>query len=143
MAQLNPAQQTEATPVRRRHWRLNAALLPALLIAALPKCPLCLLAYAGVVGSLGLDPILYRAWLLPLTLAFAAAALIMLAYRAPRRRGYGPLLLGAAAVAMIVAGKFLLDFLPLLVAGMLLLLAASVWNSWPKKEKAARAGCRC
>ena len=130
-------------PMRRRHWRLNVALLPALLAAALPKCPLCLLAYAGVAGSVGLDPILYRAWLLPLTLTFAAVALMMLAYRAPRRRGYRPLLLGAVAVAMIVAGKFILDFLPLLVAGMVLLLAASVWNSWPKKEKAARAGCHC
>lgn len=130
-------------PTRRRHWRLNVALLPALLIAALPKCPLCLLAYAGVVGSIGLDPILYRAWLLPLTLVFAAAALMMLAYRAPRRHGYRPLLLGVVAVAMIVAGKFILDFLPLLVVGMVLLLAASVWNSWPQKEKAARAGCHC
>src|SRR5689334_10059242 len=98
MAQLNPAKDDEAMPTRRRHWRLNVALLPALLIAALPKCPLCLLAYAGVVGSIGLDPILYRAWLLPLTLVFAAAALMMLAYRAPRRHGYRPLLLGVVAV---------------------------------------------
>lgn len=142
MAQLNPARQPDAIPIRR-HWRLNLALVPALLIAALPKCPLCLLAYAGVLGSLGLDPILYRAWLLPVTLAFAAAALVMLAYGAPRRRGYRPLLLGALAVAMIVAGKFSFESVPLLVAGMALLLAASVWNSWPKKEKAAQPGCHC
>jgi hypothetical protein len=143
MTQVNPAQHSEAMPMRRRRWRLNIALLPALLIAALPKCPLCLLAYAGVVGSVGLDPILYRAWLLPLTLMFAATALIMLAYRAPRRHGYRPLLLGVAAVAMIIAGKFILDFLPLLVVGMVLLLVASVWNSWPQKEKTANDSCHC
>ena len=101
------------------------------------------MAYAGVLGSLGFDPILYRVWLLPVTLAFAATALMMLAYRAPRRQGYRPLLLGVVAVAMIVTGKFILDFLPLLVAGMVLLLAASVWNSWPKKEQAAHVGCHC
>ncbi|MFL6214783.1 MAG: hypothetical protein ACJ74J_12935 [Blastocatellia bacterium] len=143
MAQLNPARHPEAIPLRRRPWRLNVALVPTLLLAALPKCPLCLVAYAGVLGSLGFDPILYRAWLLPVTLAFAATALMMLAYRAPRRQGYRPLLLGVVAVAMIVAGKFILDFLPLLVAGMVVLLAASVWNSWPKKEQAAQVGCHC
>ena len=127
----------------RRQWRLSVTLVPALLIAALPKCPLCLLAYAGVLSTLGLDPILYRAWLLPLTLAFSAVALAMMAFRARRRRGYKPLLAGLAAVAMIVAGKFVCDYTPLLVAGMALLPAASAWNSWPKKEKAEQVGCHC
>jgi mercuric ion transport protein len=143
MAQLNPARDSEAMPIPRRQWRLNVALVPALLIAALPKCPLCLLAYAGVLGSLGLDPILYRAWLLPTTLAFAAAALAMLWYRAPRRRGYRPLMLGVAAVTIIITGKFIFDLVPLLIVGMVLLLVASVWNSYPKKEQAAHAGCHC
>jgi hypothetical protein len=143
MAQLNPAQDRQAMPIRRRQWRLNVALVPALLVAALPKCPLCLLAYAGVLGSLGLDPILYREWLLPTTLVFAAAALAMLAYRAPRRRGYRPLMLGVAAVTMIVTGKFIFDLVALLAAGMVVLLVASVWNSYPKKETATHAGCHC
>lgn len=126
-----------------RRWRLNLLLVPALIMAALPKCPLCLLAYAGVLGTLGFDPLVYRAWFLPLTLALSTATLAALLIRAQRRQGYGPFGVGLAAVILILAGKFYFDFTPLLYAGTGLLLAASVWNSWPKKAKALPVSCHC
>lgn len=138
---LDTVRQLEERTARQRPWWLNVTLLPALLVAALPKCPLCLVAYAGVLGTLGLDPFLYRTWLMPVTLVFSAATLAVLAFRAPCRRGYRPFVVGSVAVALIVAGKFVFDNTPLLVAGMALLLAASVWNAWPKKEKAAYCHC--
>jgi hypothetical protein len=67
----------------------------------------------------------------------------MLALRAQRRHGYGPFFVGLAAVSLILAGKFYFDYLPLLYAGMVLLLAASIWNSRPKKEKSLQVGCHC
>lgn len=141
MVQTETGPGCEGVAVRGRSWRLNLALAPALIMAALPKCPFCLLAYAGVLGTLGLDPLLYRAWFLPLALAFSTATLVVLALRAQRRHGYGPFFVGFTAVIIILAGKFYFDFMPMLYTGMFLLLAASIWNSWPKKEKAAQVDC--
>ena len=143
MAQTETDQPREGVAVSGRSWRLNLALVPALIMAALPKCPLCLLAYAGVLGTLGLDPWLYRAWFLPLTLAFSTATLVVLAFRAQRRHGYGPFFVGFTAVTVILASKFYFDSMPMLYFGIVLLLAASIWNSWPKKEKPLQLSCHC
>ena len=143
MAQTETGQPREIVAVSGRSWRLNLALVPALIMAALPKCPLCLLAYAGVLGTLGLDPRLYRAWFLPLTLAFSTATLVVLAFRAQRRHGYGPFVVGFTAVSIILASKFYFDSMPLLYTGIVLLLAASIWNSWPKKAKPLPVSCHC
>ncbi|MGB7924804.1 MAG: hypothetical protein WCF57_16295 [Pyrinomonadaceae bacterium] len=126
-----------------RGWRLNLALVPALVMAVLPKCPFCLLAYAGVLGTLGFDPVLYRSWLLPLTAIFSGTAVGMLAYRARRRRGYGPFFLGLLAVSIILTGKFHFDYMPATYLGVGLLLSASVWNSWPKRDVPESARCHC
>jgi len=143
MGRINTDQQVAAPAANWRSVRLNLALVPALIMAALPKCPLCLLAYAGVLGTLGLDPLLYRAWFLPLTLAFSTATLAVLIFRAPRRQGYGPFAAGLAAVVIILASKFYFNYTLLMYAGMVLLLAASIWNSWPKKEKVLPVSCHC
>jgi mercuric ion transport protein len=61
-----------------------------------------------------------------------------LAYKARQRRGYAPFALGIAGAITIVVGKFYLDndFLNkdfIGYAGIFLLIAASVWNVWPRK----------
>jgi hypothetical protein len=111
---------------------LGLAALPTLGVLLLPKCPLCAAAYLGAFGSLGAGAWLQASWGLPLTSACLLFALGVLGFRARRRRGYGPVLLGVVAAVVLLAGKFVLDSPPaVLAAGASLLIAASVWNTWP------------
>ena len=71
-------------------------------------------------------------YLLSVTLVFLAITLASLAYRAGRRRGYGPLLAGTAAAVVIVVGKFSLGWDSLVYFGIAALILASGWNVWPR-----------
>ncbi|UCE88597.1 MAG: hypothetical protein JSW10_09680 [Pseudomonadota bacterium] len=123
-------------------WRSNLALLPAVGTALLPKlaCPACWPAYAGLLSSLGLGFVDYTPYLLPLTLVFLVIALGALGLRAHTRRGYGPLLLGLTASLPIVVGKFVYDSDAAMYTGLVLLVGASLWNTWPRRT-AAPSGC--
>jgi drug/metabolite transporter (DMT)-like permease len=77
---------------------------------------------------------------LPLTIFFLLVAVGMLGYKARHRRGYIPLFIGIAGAVAIVAGKFYLDEDYLSKAGISLLVAASVWNAWPRKGATGMAG---
>ncbi len=107
---------------------------PASIISFLPVglCPACWPAYAALFGSIGLGFLLQLRYLVPLTIVFLALAVAGLGYRARTRRGYGPLLLGITAAALIVAGKFFSSSDPILYVGIGFLLGASLWNAWPK-----------
>lgn len=74
-------------------------------------------------------------YVLPLTVMCLIVALVCLGFRARSRRGYGPLIIGTAASAMMIGGKFRFanDYVTFL--GIALLIAASVWNSWPHRRK--------
>jgi hypothetical protein len=113
----------------------TASLLPAVGTALMPKlvCPACWPAYTAVLSAMGFGFINYSPLLLPLTAIFLAVVLIMLAWRANKRRGYAPLVLGALASAVIIAGKFQLDSDAATYAGIALLISASVWNAWPRQ----------
>lgn len=117
------------------------AVLPTLGMVALPKltCPACWPAYTSLLSSMGLGFINFTPYLLPLTALFLLLSLITLAYRAPARRGYGPLLLGAAAGALILIGKFIYDSEAALYSGILLLIGASIWNAWPRRQRSCPA----
>ncbi len=115
------------------------ATLPGIGAAALPKltCPACWPAYSGLLSSMGLGFINYTPYLLPLTTAFLFLSLIALGWRASRRRGYGPLFVGIAASVMLLVGKFAFDSDAAMYAGMAVLVAASLWNAWPRARQAA------
>ena len=70
---------------------------------------------------------------MPLTIFFLLVAVGMLGYKARHRWGYIPLIIGMVGAIAIVAGKFYLDKDYLSKAGIFLLIAASVWNAWPRK----------
>jgi hypothetical protein len=80
--------------------------------------------------------LVYSKYLLPLVAVVLALSLGSLAFRARRRRGYRPLVLGLLAAAAILGGKFAWTSEWLLYSGITLLVAASVWNSWPHKTVA-------
>lgn len=136
-AALQRHMQSTPPPARRLQF---AALLPAIGAALLPKltCPVCWPAYAAVLSALGVSFVDYTPYLLPLTMAFLAITLAMLAWRP--RRGYAPLVLGVVASAVVLVGKFLFDSDVAVYSGVALLVGASMWNAWPKKSVLS---CEC
>lgn len=119
--------------------RGTVSLLPAIGTALMPKlvCPACWPAYAGLLGAFGLGFINYSPILLPLTAVFLAAVLATLAWRAGTRRGYAPLALGTVAALVVLFGKFQFDSDAATYAGISLLVGASLWNSWPRRNRSA------
>lgn len=116
-------------------WHAAGVWGPAVTIAFLPKlvCPACWPAYAAMVSSLGLSFLLQSDYLFALTLLALALVLGLLAWRAPARQGYGPLLLGLASSIVLVIGKFFYQNNIAAYMGAGLLLAACLWNSWPRQ----------
>ncbi|GAB4255083.1 MAG: hypothetical protein Kow00122_13320 [Thermoleophilia bacterium] len=60
-----------------------------------------------------------------------ALALAALGWRARRRRGYPPLVLGAVAAVLVFVGRFALTSDLVAYIGAALLVTASAWNAWP------------
>ena len=118
--------------------KLGLLTIPGVFVSLLPAlaCPLCWPAYAALLSSIGLAFLISSTYLLPLTGAFLAVALVGLGLQA-KRSGYGPLLLGIISVALIVSGKFILAASPLNYIGVGLLTAASAWALVPRRRAAA------
>lgn len=114
----------------------------SLFTVALPKllCPVCWPAYAGVISSLGLTSMLNTAWLIPLTIITLVLILGTLGFRAGTRRGFSPFILGMLGASVLLVGEFIMKVMPLMYTGGALLIAASIWNGWPRK-KDALSGC--
>lgn len=79
----------------------------------------------------------YVFWFTLLSLLFAVG---MLGYKAKKRHGYRPLVIGILAAILIVASKFYLGVDYIIYAGVFLLVAASVWNAWPQKGASGTTG---
>ena len=82
---------------------------------------------------MGLSFLMKTTYLPPLTAVLLMIAVASLVFRAGRRRGYGPFLLGLAAAALLLTGKFILESNPVMYASAGLLFAASLWNAWPRR----------
>lgn len=114
--------------------RLGAAAgLSALAAASLPvvSCPACWPAYAGLLSALGVSFVSYTPFVKPLVGVLLLVSLASLGYRARHRRGYGPLAAGAIGAMAIVVGEWGSS---VTYTGAGLLIAASVWNSWPLRR---------
>ncbi len=107
--------------------------LPSIGVSILPKlaCPACWPAYAGLLSSVGLGFLISTVYLVPLTVVFLVLALAALAFRANKRQGYGPFVLGLLAGTGVLLGKFVLEFIPIVYSAIGLLVIASLWNAWP------------
>lgn len=116
-------------------WSRIATTLPSL-VAVLPvlHCPACWPAYAGVLSALGLGFLWQAAYLLPITIILLTSAVFALAYKARSRHGYMPMILGLAAAVAVLGGKFWLQSDPVVYGSLSILVVASVWNAWPRKE---------
>ena len=114
-------------------WKRSFVAAPGVVLSLLPfgGCPACWPVYAGVLSTLGCGFLLSSAYLLPLTSLFLFFSVVVLAYRARSRRGYGPSVLGLIAAILILWGKFSLESNVVLYVGAGLLISSSLWNSWP------------
>jgi len=82
---------------------------------------------------MGLAFLMKTTYLLPLTAALLIVAVGSLAFRARRRRGYGPFVLGLVPALLLLTGKFLFQSNPAMYVSAGLLFAASIWNAWPRR----------
>lgn len=129
----------EATPrsgPARRPLGAHLPLLPAIALALLPKCPLCLGAYLGAVGCLGAVPWLSGGCGLLLEALVASLAVGAIAVRGARRGDSWAVLGGFTGCAVMLAGK-VADARSVAIAGALLLGAAAV-RSVARRDVPAR-----
>ena len=129
------------SPAEKVHGaKRNLVAVPGILLSILPfgGCPACWPIYGGVLSALGMGFLLSSRYLFPLTALFLFVALLVLGYRARTRHGYGPLALGLIATALILGGKFSFESNVLAYFGVALVVASSLWNSWPRRTTAAR-----
>lgn len=124
-----------------RSIRQHLLTVPGILLSVLPfgGCPACWPLYGGILSALGLTFLLSSRYLLPVTAAVLFVAVAALLYKARSRRGYGPFAVGLLAAGLILGGKFAWASNALAYVGVALLVAASVWNSWPRR--AACSNC--
>jgi len=126
--------------VTHRVWvrRTTVALTPSLIVMVLPKCPVCLLAYASI---LRVGPSIYAARLLSLTVILFIIPVGVLAFTAYRRNAYGLFVLGLIAALSFVYGKFYLANHAIEYLSVALLSGVALWSAWSRKEVAVRACC--
>src|SRR5260370_13448195 len=92
---------------------MNVFLSLTILGASIPlklACLDCWPAYAGLLSSVGLGFLISTVYLLPLTAASLLLAVAALAFRANKRRGYGPFAVGLVAGSGVLLGKIAWDF---------------------------------
>lgn len=133
------------TTPARGSWLRSLAAVPGMLAGFHPAaaCPACWPVYAGVLSAAGLGFLWEGPYLLLLTFGLLGATVGILAYGARRYRRYGPLLLGGAASVGLLLSKFLFDSPLAAYAATGLILAASVWNAWPRRFPVAScASCK-
>ena len=110
--------------------------IPASGLTALPLCPACYPAYAGILSALGLTALLDTTVQTVLTVLLLSVALGALLFRAKSRRGYGPFAMGASASAVLGFSKFVMGSDPITYAAVGVLVLAGLWNVWPRADAA-------
>jgi hypothetical protein len=108
----------------------SAATLPGAVVSLLPSftCPACLTAYTGILSFLGFTFLLGATVQIYLISFFFAIGLASMAWSTRTHRRAGPLVLTLAGSIAVVLGKIVSNLPPLVYAGIVLLLAAAVWN---------------
>jgi protein SCO1 len=125
LAQLVEAANASAPrpAARRRVSRALLSLLPPVLLALVPKCPLCWAAYLSVLGIAGLERLPYPAFAAPFLLSLVAVNVLAAFWRARAQRCYWPFLAclsGALLLAPLAFGQRWLGLAPAGVALSLL-----------------------
>lgn len=125
-------------PVHRRALR-SLALLPGAALALLPSatCPACIAAYAGVLSALGLGFLHDERVVAPLIGGFLVVGIASIAWATRSHQNLGPLGVTVVGSAGVVVSRLLWNVPAALYASIAVLIAASVWNLWLKRQRRA------
>jgi len=112
--------------------------LSALGVALLPKCPMCMMAYASFFGGLGVEGLpLGQAW--PVAVGLMGISLGLTGYRAWRRARLPRFAVAVLGAAVLVLGRWLDAPRAVAVVGFVLLGAGLLWTRWGLRRRAALA----
>lgn len=103
----------------------------SLVIAILPKCPLCLAALAGTLTLIGIDVsilVKHPNWIFQIAFGLLGCGMLVILLRARNSGIYGPLYSAVLGVAVLMCGKFFLDSAFLTFASLLPLVVAFYWS---------------
>lgn len=98
------------------------------------RVPRVLARLCGAASSLGLGFTLSAGFLVPVAVSLLVLSLFALGYRAEKRRGYGPLVLGIVGALGVLTGKLLLSSEVPSTIALAAIVAAGLWNSWPARS---------
>ncbi|MBK8656406.1 MAG: hypothetical protein KBG02_11160 [Haliscomenobacter sp.] len=117
------------TPCSKKRWR-HLPWLPAVVVAILPKCPFCIMAYAGAVPLCGGKTIYPNAGnvSLYLTIGFAVVVLLGILLNHKGVRTFHAGLIAIAGVVCLVMSQIVWISMPLYYLGVGLLFFGIWYN---------------
>ena len=118
--------ESQLAPPPRRRWQLLLASIPALFLALLPKCPLCLGAYLSALGLGGMQAMLRSRWTIPLTIVLLILHVWAVHRRTRQTRNTTPFGLAVLGTLALLAGSVLWNVRTVAFAGATLLAGASI-----------------
>lgn len=119
---------------------IGFSVASTLLLAIMPKCPVCWIA---LVSAVGLSWPISAGWLRSLTIAFSLVPLGLLLWNAHRSRDYRPLLLGMVAAIALYVCKFRLGLDSGAYLSAAALFGATLWGAKLRPARASDIICGC
>ncbi|MFB6262457.1 MAG: hypothetical protein ABEL76_02355 [Bradymonadaceae bacterium] len=101
-----------------------------LALVAVPKCPMCLTAYAGVLSAVGLGFLADAAVLTPLIGGLLVLQVGFVAWSARSHRNPWPVLATAAGALAVALARWVVPSDPLLYTGAAAIVGAAAGNFW-------------
>ena len=119
---------------------IGFSVASTLMLAIMPKCPLCWIA---LLSAVGLSWPISSEWLRSLTIAFSLVPLGLLLSRGHRSRDYRPLLMGLLAAIALYVFKFRLGFDAGVYSSAVALFGATLWSTKLLTAGASDMACPC
>jgi len=126
------ALQENGKAARNRGWITSLPTVGAVLVPKL-VCPSCIPALAALASSAGISVMEFKPFLTLFTLILLGVAVLSLSYKGEQRRGRAPFYLGLLSGAVMLLGQYSWQSLEMIYLGIAMLIAASIWNAWPKR----------
>jgi hypothetical protein len=111
-----------------------------LLMAILPKCPLCWIA---LTGALGFGSFMTVYWMRPIAISLLLLPLSALFLCARRARYYLPFAMATVAAVSMYFWKFVLNVDAAVYLSGLAIFSASLWNVRVMRKVSADIKCNC